>query len=433
MKGHGRPLTRLLFFSFRRTTRKNLELLPAALKAKLVTSAGEQYRQARSKAKDQPFFSLGLSEEFFWACRFSEAFPPDNGSFRAGMKTRLAGFGDERETPAQWDEVYRDVPHGVWLLAHARKSGLDRMQRAVEKLLKQHHARLRRVHTQRSRKTVAEDGRRWSDDPEGKILREPFGFRDGLSQMNFFAAASKTPDFVRIGLDQVLIPDSNHAGGSFLVLRKLDQNVKAFRAFEASMGETFRRDGKWCPARTPGALLVGRERDGTPLVKGARGAGNNFDFDGDPLAAVCPFHAHIRKANPRTTAPTAADAIPPHRDAQFVRRSVVYDERGQLPERSSADYPEGAKITGDTGLLFMGYMRDIRLQFERMNRDWFNNVDFPFTGTGMGDPIIRGPTGARSSWNWNGLEVRGLTSFVRSRGGAYFYVPSMEWLRNPMP
>jgi len=447
VKGHGREFTRLVFFRFKRVSKKNIELLTAALAAKLVTSAGEQYRQARRfkrTKKHEPFFSLGFTEEFFWVSSL-ELFPPAGGeiddparsnAFYRGMKGRLLNSGGaEPETEDQWDGVYRKAPHGVWLLAHAEHAKLDAMERRVVKLLNEHHAvALDPAETGGGGGTQngsPEEGRRWSDDEAGKIVREPFGFRDGLSQMDFFKPLASTPLHARIGLDQAVITAGRHAGGSFLVLRKLDQNVKAFRDFETAMREAYRVAKKKYPADEPGSLLVGRERDGRPLATHRSGAINDFDFEADNPSARCPFHAHIRKANPRTTDVRATDNVATHKEAQFVRRSVVYDERNQLPKRSAADYVGGGEITGGVGLLFMGYMRDIELQFERLHRQWFDSVDFPFVGTGLGDPLIRGATGGAGEWSWNGIKVEGLKRFVRSRGGAYFYVPSIDWLRSP--
>jgi Dyp-type peroxidase family len=421
VKGHGREFTRLVFFSFRRAAEQNRALLPAAVAAGLVISAGEQQRQRDSGKKTHPFFSVAITEEFFWQCRLGPAIPPDPDweSFRAGMKKRMLGFGAEPETASQWDEVYRRDPHGMFLLAHAQREALDDMQRNVEALLGEHGAFVL---------GHVENGRRWSDDDAGELVREPFGFRDGISHRDFFAPDAATPPHVRIGLDRVIIPDGLHAGGSFLVLRKLDQNVKAFREFERAVHREYERAGQALPAQEAGALLVGRERDGTPLAAHDAGRDNDFDFEGDPKARVCPFHAHIRKANPRTGDATATDQ--PHLRGQFVRRSVIYDESGLLPYRASSRYPAGDNITGNVGLLFMGYMRDIRDQFERLSLQWFDDRGFPFPGAGSGDPMVRGPQNDARKWQWNGISVEGMRRFVTSRGGAYFYVPSMARLKN---
>ena len=63
------------------------------------------------------------------------------------------------------------------------------------------------------------------------------------------------------------VPDADHAYGSYLVYRKLEQNVRAFKLQEAALAGS----SGWS-ARMPsamGALLVGRFEDGTPLTLAA--------------------------------------------------------------------------------------------------------------------------------------------------------------------
>ena len=51
-------------------------------------------------------------------------------------------------------------------------------------------------------------------------------------------------------------------------------------------------------------MIVGRFDDGTPLTLqrtdgAAQAIMNNFTYDSDGDGHKCPFHAHIRKTNPR--------------------------------------------------------------------------------------------------------------------------------------
>lgn len=412
VRGHGREFVRLVFCRFDAVTPQNLRLLPEAVDAGLATSARAQLAQKRVGV-DEPFFSLALTEGFFRHCNFEAGLPPESMGlpFYSGAASRL---GDAED----WDPEYRANPHGMWLLAHRCADQLDPMQRRIAELLARCGARM---------SETVENGIRWSDDPQGKILREPFGFRDGISSTNFFAAPAETAPEARVGLDRLLISDGPHAGGTFLVMRKLDQNVRAFRAFEAKLTQAY---GDKLPARDSGALLVGRNRDGTPLATLCGEDLNRFDFRSDPQGTRCPFHAHIRKANPRDTGPQIKDAA--HiLTSQFVRRSMVYDEDGQLPLRASPDYREGDGIDGRVGLFFMGYMRHIEEQFERMNRTWFGDPHFPTAATGQADPIIQPPLAPPGTWSWGEQSISGMTRFVTARGGLYLYVPSMTWLRHP--
>jgi deferrochelatase/peroxidase EfeB len=418
LKSHGRSHVRLLFFqvSFARSDVR--ALWRAALEAKLVTSAWAQ-RDDTTAFKSgadgsRPFYGLLLTKEFFWQID-PDNFPPETGG---AFKTGAFGRMGERNTK-NWQPIYKSDPHGVWLLAHENADELPAMEARVRKLLRAHGATAARK---------VENGFRWHDAADRTALREPFGFRDGISESVFLQPDGPAPKHVQFGLDQVVIRDGPHAGGSFLVLQKLEQNVQAFRGFEAKMKAAFAAAGQPLPARDPGALLVGRERDGTPLVDGATQLTNNFDFDrpADADGARCPFHAHIRKANPRT------DTLPGEQllARQFARRSMIYDEHGQLPAFAAPGYPEGDGITRDVGLLFMAYMRDVQLQFEHMRLTWFEGRDFPFPGEDMPDPVLSGHGAPGQSWSWHKRDVAvpGLPDFVTSRGAVFCYAPSLDWL-----
>src|SRR5262249_20727275 len=93
--------------------------------------------------------------------------------------------------------------------------------------------------------------------------------------------------------------------GSFFVFRKLEQNVRGFRSALADLTRVL---GPGSDVERAGAMAVGRFRDGTPIVPTTAptpGAElNNFTYAADDSSGkVCPFHAHIRKTNPRGDSP----------------------------------------------------------------------------------------------------------------------------------
>ena len=316
------------------------------------------------------------------------------------------------------------------MLANDDETTLDAMEKTVRNFLGQHRAEV--VHI--------EHGFRWKDAKNKDLSREPFGFLDGLSVPEFFAGKDyrATPAWIRLPRARVLLSADGggdpgqvqHAGGSFLVLRKLEENVAGFRAFEAQLKPQLTGAAK-CPF-DPGALLVGRSRDGVPLAtlnSSPRGP-NDFDFPGSD--AQCPFHAHIRKSNPRSA--TGAPSHDPEeiRSVLFPRRGMVYDDNlpRRLPDRATGDYAEGATLGRDSnvGLLFMAYMSSLG-QFGTLQKNWFKLDDFPARNTGFNDPLLRGPT-SKHDWQWKTATMpRGMMDFVRPRGGAYFYIPSLDWLQ----
>jgi Dyp-type peroxidase family len=278
----------------------------------------------------------------------------------------------------------------------------------------------------------------WRPAPAARwACREPFGFADGISNPEFFANAAPNHWSIDLSLDRVMIDDRGpHHGGSFLVVRKLEQNVAAFRAFEEKLAATLRAE---LPAARAGeaahlaeGVIIGRDREGVPLV-GLEGENlNDFTFRGDARALRCPFHAHIRKANPRDDDPFSAAIAPDDaRQLQFVRRSFVYGDPARLT-LDGPDWPEGG-----VGLWFMGYMRDIEEQFREMQARWMRDPRFPaHSGDALPDPLLFGGeypgVDPVTTWAWaregRATCVAGLSSFVRPRGGEYFYVPSLRWL-----
>jgi deferrochelatase/peroxidase EfeB len=434
LKSHGRKFTRLVLYSFKQVDRTNRKLFAATRTGphKMVTSAWEQYEASptRSGLTGEGFYGLGLTVEGMRACGYSTSkeFPRELGAseFRNGVIRA-----------ADWDPFYRPgavAVHGLWILAHESDAELVRMENRVEQLIRPW-----------ANIIGHEDGFVWRDAPGGDAsrdalppAREPFGFIDGISEPVLISDRPVAAQpWVQTDLRRVIITEGgDHFGGSFFVFSKLDQNVKAFRGIEAALRATRRLPES---LGDPGALLIGRNRDGTPLATVGRHGPNDFDFDGVPSERRCPFHAHIRKANPRSNSAVvrAQNHGAPPALAQFIRRSVVYDQpppggAKQLPPFASPDYAAGEEITKNVGLLFMGYMRDIGEQFLTLRENWFKSPTFPDPDTTHTDPLMGTPV---APWSWPGANpaVRlptGLPPVVTARGDLYLYVPPITWLES---
>jgi len=273
---------------------------------------------------------------------------------------------------------------------------------------------------------------------------EHFGFRDGLSQPFVDLGLAPTPlgggrplpnrtwkpvEPGEIFLDQ---PDERgtlhklpisadlRAGSTFLVFRKLEQDVAGFRAFLASQ-----RPGSTGAQTRLAAQMMGRWPDGTPLVlsPGAPNAGgltpaqlNDFRYAvDDPDGGKCPLGAHIRRTNPRDIG--ARDAASRHR---ILRRSISYGG-ALLP-------PDVARDDERRGLLFVAANARIDVQFEVIQSEWMNGGEF-LGQAGLGRCPVLGAHDGRPGDSF--LEagavapVTGLPRFVIARGGDYFFAPGV--------
>ncbi len=270
---------------------------------------------------------------------------------------------------------------------------------------------------------------------------EHFGFVDGLSQPvpnavldgQALACPGGAPaaERDRVALGEFLLgyPDargelrwcadrarneSSHElfrNGSFLVFRKLEQDVQGFLDFAKENATALQ-----LPEEEIEARIVGRERDGTPLVEGA-GPGNDFDYEKDREGSRCPLHAHIRRANPR---PGGGD---PHAVPRILRRGFSYGPRhAAAPEQ-------------ERGLLFMAFNASIASQFEVI-QGWINGSNPTGNHSAQRDLFSGAPHPADAAhWLHDGRRWKGLVPprkpLVSLRWGLYSFVPSkkgLEWL-----
>jgi Dyp-type peroxidase family len=259
----------------------------------------------------------------------------------------------------------------------------------------------------------------------GKVLRrdgypiEPFGFRDGISRPDHFDG--KSPDYLEPRRILVRDPFAGHpdAYGSYLVYRKLEQNVRAFHDAETAIAAKLNLSG---PDRArAGAMLIGRFRDGTPLTLQSTPGNptNEFNHEADD-GSRCPMHAHIRKVRPR-----AGDS---YKRAQIVRRGVPY---GPYDPTAGDDPPEVG-----TGLLFMSFQADLHDQFGLLMRDWVNAIHYPELYTGQ-DPLLghgSHPYPADQKWPtvWGEedhmkLQCGASPKLVTLKGGEFLFAPSLAW------
>ncbi|MEK8029241.1 hypothetical protein AACH06_00285 [Ideonella sp. DXS29W] len=213
--------------------------------------------------------------------------------------------------------------------------------------------------------------------------------------------------------------------GSFLVVRKLRQDVAAL---ESAVADAVKQTG--IPRADLLAKMMGRRPDGAALAAPRRG--NDFDYDGDTLGRLCPFHAHVRRANPRPR-DTAALPLPAGgRFPRIVRRGMSY---GPRYDRSGHDT---ARNERPRGMVFMAYNASIGEQFETVQR-WLSGGNSTGGYSDQSDPFLGvAPVGQRRQFRFE-HEGRAVSMaldgadrplddphpFVQVEWGAYLLAPSI--------
>lgn len=204
--------------------------------------------------------------------------------------------------------------------------------------------------------------------------------------------------------------------GTYLVMRQLRQHVEAFDDFlRTTAGPDEHQQ------RALAAKMIGRWQNGRPLTLSPdedrnRSDENDFSyFSADRFGYRCPMGAHIRRGNPRD-ATTAIDgrtaALHRSNRHRLLRRGRVYGP------------PDGE--AGERGLIFICLNSDIRLQFEFVQQTWMMSNKFGGL-LDERDPLVGG--GPFTIQQAEGhREIPALPTFVTVKGGAYFFMPGLAAL-----
>ncbi len=409
----------------------------------------------------------GFSDEFIYGMVRS-----DNCSRRLGDVGHNA--------PKSWKWGNNAVPH-VLLLLYAKQGGIDAWRKTVEDELFKKAFRLIRLLP--------------TTDTGGNRM-EPFGFEDGISQptidwalrqgtdpherdrySNLLAAGEMVLGYKneygqyteRPLIDPEKDPLAEHLpnaeddptlkdfarNGTYLILRELGQDVPGFWQFldKVSDSEPNKREKL-------AASMVGRERDGTPLIAehipgvSRKDHGNNFTYDLDANGVHCPISAHVRRANPRTgDLPSGvtgfisqlirilgfgqknhdADLVASSRFHRILRRGRSYGPTLSPEEAIQPDAP-----IAERGLQFICLAANISRQFEFVQNSWIINSKFgglqqesdPLLGDR--EPLLSG----ENTDQFNHLDslrakqkVCHLPNFVTVHGGGYFFMPGLRALK----
>ncbi len=402
----------------------------------------------------------------------------------AGDESRSRRLGDITDNaPEHWDwgGDTAQIPH-LLLLLYARKDGITAWRKSVEGELFSQAFQLQAL---------------LPTLDIGAI--EPFGFADGVSQPNIDWAHQQSTDLHArdsysnsLAVGEVVLGYPNEYGkytnrplidpqqdrlaaglpnaldepslkdlgrnGSYLVIRQLDQDVPGFWQFLDKV-----TDSKPEKREQLAASMVGRKRDGTPLVPAdieqipgidQKNQDNHFTYKLDLDGQQCPFGAHIRRSNPRT------GDFPPGVTGFISRLIKILGFASNRPDedlvastrfhrllRRGRSYgpvliPEDAVKTdapaAERGLQFICLVGNISRQFEFVQNAW--TMSSKFAGVqqesdpllGNREPLLSGSSTA----HFNRPEAMGpmqktahLPQFIRVRGGGYFFMPGLSALK----
>jgi Dyp-type peroxidase family len=486
LKSHGRDHSKHLLITFKTDTpqarKASRDWLASLVQRRYVTSALAQYGEATSyrevlktvaangavTAADRMAMVLSVSPAFvgamisaegYRALRLGAAATPDDPAFLAGAKSQAALLDDPPVTA--WEPAFQRTLHALVIVADDDPA--QRIGPLVE-LLTSELAAL-------GAEVAVETGTAMRFGPNGgppeptSPVHEHFGFADGVSQPLFYARDIERARTRHGGVDvydpsaplnQVLLKDpagGDDGYGSYFVYRKLEQDVAGFRDDEEALGLEIAKHadpkaGQAAPedVALAGAYMVGRFKDGTPVVDqqqdGLASLPNNFAYDADVDGVRCPVQAHIRKTNPRG-------------DKQRQFAVPLTQERTQRIARRAISFGPVTLSPGPTdkvGLLFLCAQSSIPDQFEFIQKAWANFEDFLRPDCGL-DPVIgQLPAGeprdkaVAQPWpkqyaSHNQLDLsqtppkptdvffpKRVGQWVTMRGGEYFFVPSLSAL-----
>ncbi len=370
--------------------------------------------------------------------------------FRSGMAGRAQGLGDNgRNAPARWETPFNQSQLHMWVM----------VQSNAPALLSGRVTELGALAAQSGVAVLSvQSGAMFG--PGQAPAKEHFGFNDNLGQpgvagvgqpiqpgQGTFQPGNAEQPWKPIPVGCFLLGYENGFGetpahpsadalrknSTYMVFRKLEQDVPAFHAYVAETAKLLSIDEELCAAK-----FVGRWRSGTPLESSpdhddptiaADGTKrDDFTYEADGMHA--PHFCHIRRANPRNS--LGARTVVDMTNHRIIRRSVPYG-----PFLAAGAPDNGAS----RGLFFRAFNASILDQFEMIQSAWINNANEmhglstdrdPFVGTV--EPM--GPVERQLGSSFTIPQPDGscptrynLPSFVTVKGGEYFFYPSCTALR----
>ncbi|MFC5864361.1 Dyp-type peroxidase [Acidicapsa dinghuensis] len=447
LRGYNMPFARFCFLHFEDA--ESARKLVGALLSSITT--GQLWDQGKPQSTLNIAFTFKGLVKLDLPLATLISFPVE---FQEGMKSRSGILGDSGvNAPEHWDAVWRDETGAsevhAWLAVHALSAeALDARATDLFTLVEKIGG-VRVLDTQDAASIVL----------DGNVTtKEHFGYTDGFGNPDYLGIVRKSqpgqgklmPDgtWVPLATGELLLGYADEAGelpiapmphllganGTFMVYRKLHQNVGTFRRF---LDEWSARYGAGDAAAKEklASKFIGRWRDGTPIeispntpdsaITQDPNRSTNFTYGSDTGGARCPVGAHIRRVHPRDAFGFQGRLINRRR---ITRRGLPYGPYAASDDNS----PDMDSV--ERGVVFMALNASISRQFEFVQQQWINygndahvgNEKDPLIGNHMPGErfVIQGDTNPSNP----PFVCAHLPNFVELRGGDYFFLPSMTAL-----
>lgn len=403
-------------------------------------------------------------------------FPED---FMMGMAKRKDILGDDGPSdPEKWDPIWKERVH-IWMSINAQNT---------EALIERYNWVVQQVEASGGGVTLltGHRGDAGEDDlpyQEASVLydeagnptpKEHFGYTDGIGdpvfegQTNLSArvlgrgklmrdgswAPLATGEFLLGHVDEAMeYPKTSPSpmllarNGTYMVYRKLHENVGTFNRFLDEQSKSFPGSKEMLAAK-----FAGRWRDnGAPIVKAPDDASKaewdkafkaadfagqkrmltDFTYNDDIHGAKCPYSAHLRRINPRGSLEYGVTGAYETPGALVNRRRIL---RRGLPYGSVKD---ASRDDGNHGIIFMALNADIQRQFEFVQQQWINYAnDFKegndkevllgnHDASHPGKVVLQVEPGSGKPPHF----INNIPRLVETRGGDYFFIPSITALK----
>jgi len=374
--------------------------------------------------------------------------------FQQGMKARANILGDiGKNAPEHWDPLWSGE-HEVhaWIAIHALSTQALEAQFEQLNLMITATAGVQLLDVQNAASLVV-DGK--------PCTKEHFGYTDGFGNPDYLGVCRDTqpgqgkllPDgktWAPLATGELLLGYADEAGelpvapvphilaanGTFMVYRKLHENVGTFRAFLDEWGARYGAGDAAAKAKLA-SKFIGRWQDGTPIelspdapdpsIVADPNRNTDFKFGNDLSGSRCPVGAHVRRVHPRDAFGFNGKLVDRRR---ITRRGMPYGPQID----PNAPHDAATLDATDRGVVFMALNASLSRQFEFVQQQWISYGNDAHLGNekdlllGTHEPgekfSIQGDTNPANP----PLFCANLPNFVELRGGEYFFLPSITAL-----